>query len=235
MGVTFESAYLGDERSRVSVLDSLRKKVNPDGSISVPVDSSLIPILQVGGTIELTRDEINTAKEKAVVACGGPNDAKCIEKKQADFQRERLQEKELESQSNANIIKGRRLTVTLDENGKKRTLEVPEGQKFEYGTPASSKGSFDLDTAKWKQNFSVGPMVWSVIKYLTLAGATFLYAFSILATWKMFQDAGMVIPKFVATAAAVVFPYIGAFGGFLFLVVRSWVQKMPTPAPVIPA
>ena len=124
MGVTIESAYLGDERSRINVLSSLRNKASSDGTISVPVDSRLIPILQVGGEISLTKDEIREAKEKAVEACGGPNDSTCLEQKQTELQRQRLEEKEQESQSKANIAKGRRLTVTVVENGKKKTFEV---------------------------------------------------------------------------------------------------------------
>jgi hypothetical protein len=144
MGVTIESAYLGDERGRVNVTSSLRNKASSDGSISVPVDSGLIPVLQVGGEISLSSDEVREAKEKAVEACGGPNDPTCIEQKKMEIQRQRLEEKELESQSKANIIKGRRLTVTVVENGKRKTLEVPEGQVFEFGGAKAKEGSFEL-------------------------------------------------------------------------------------------
>lgn len=228
MGVTIESAYLGDERGRVNVTSSLQKKASSDGTISVPVDSSLIPILQVGGEITLTNDEVRQAKEKAVEACGGPNDPACIETKKMDFQRQRLEEKELESQSTANVIKGRKLTVTINENGKRRTVEVPEGQTFEYGTPKGAAPPFKLEKSMLP-NISVGDIAIQVMKVLGTIGLTFVYVFSILATWKVFQDGGFVIPKFVATAAAVLIPYSGIFITLGFFAMKAWVDRIPIP------
>lgn len=229
MGVTIESAYLGDERGRVNVLSSLQKKASSDGSISVPVDSGLIPILQVGGEITLTSDEIREAKEKAVEACGGPNDPTCIEQKKSELQRQRLEEKEQESQSKANIIKGRRLTVTINENGKRRTVEVPEGQTFELGGSAKNAGAFTLEKSILP-NVSVSGSVVQFLKYGLVILTTFGYVFSILVTFKVFKDAGFSTLKYVATAAAVLIPYSGFFITIGFFALRAWIEKMPTPS-----
>lgn len=229
MGVTIESAYLGDERSRVNVLSSLQKKANSDGTISVPVDSGLIPMLQVGGEIRLTKDEEREAKEKAVEACGGPNDPTCIEQKKMELQRQRLEEKELESQSKANIVKGRKLTVTVVENGKKRTFEVPEGQTFEYGGDVKKPGSFTLDKSLIPSITLTGTVL-TVLKYLGIIAGTFAYVLSILVTFKVFQDAGYVIPKYIATVASVMIPYSGIFITLVFFTVRKWIELMPKPS-----
>jgi len=230
MGITIESAYLGDERGRVNVLSSLQNKVTPDGYVSVPVDSGLIPMLQVGGETKLTKDEEREAKEKAVEACGGPNDPTCIEQKKMELQRQRLDEKELETQSKANIIKGRKLTVTVNENGKKSTFEIPEGQTFEFGKKKSAVPPIEIGMSNI-QNITVGGTVLKAASIIGTILLTFGYVFSVLATFKAFNDTTMVIPKYIATACAVVFPYFGALGAFAFLVLRSWIEKMP-PAPV---
>ena len=227
MGITIESAHLGDERGRVNVLSSLQNKVTSGGYISVPVDSSLIPMLQVGGEISLTANEIREAKEKAVEACGGPNDATCIEQKKMELQRKRLEEKELETQSKANIIKGRKLTVTINENGKKSTFEVPEGQTFEYGKKKVETPPVEITTSMLPQ-ITVGGTVLKAASIVGTILLTFGYVFSILATFKSYKDLGLVIPTYVATACAVLFPYIGALGAFVFLVLRSWIEKMPS-------
>ena len=229
MGVTIESAYLGDERGRVNVTSSLQKKAGSDGSISVPVNSSLIPFLQVGGEIILTKDEEREAKEKAVEACGGPNDPGCIEQKKMEIQRQRLEEKELESQSKANIIKGRKLTVTVKEGNKTRVFEVPEGQTFEYGTKKEADAPFKLDKSMLP-SISLGSTVTTLLKYGLIIIGTFGYVFSILVTFKVFKDAGYEIPKYVATAAAVMIPYSGIFITVGFFAVRAWVEKIPIPA-----
>lgn len=228
MGVTIESAYLGDERGRINVTSSLQKKAHSDGTISVPVDSTLIPVLQVGGAITLSPDEIREAKEKAVEACGGPNDPGCIEQKKMDLQRQRLEEKELESQSKSNIIKGRKLTVTINENGKKRVLEIPEGQTFEFGKPKEADAPFKLDKSMIP-DISLGATMVTLLKYGLIIITTFGYVFSILVTFKVFKDAGYEIPKYVATAAAVMIPYSGIFITLGFFAVRTWIEKMPIP------
>lgn len=230
MGVTIESAYLGDERGRVNVTSSLQKKANSDGTISVPVDSGLIPILQVGGDIKLDSNEIREAKEKAVEACGGPNDPGCIEQKKMEIQRQRLEEKELESQSKANIIKGRKLTVTVrGEDGKKQTFEIPEGQTFEYGKQKQADAPFKLDKSMLP-SITLGDTVKQLLKYGLIIVTTFGYVFSILVTFKVFKDAGYEIPKYVATAVAVFIPYSGVFITLGFFAVRAWIDKIPIPA-----
>lgn len=228
MGVTIESAYLGDERSRTSVLQSLRSYMSSDGSISVPVNSGLIPILQVGGKIELTDKEVKKARDMAEDACGGATDKTCIDVKQQAFQRQLLDEKEQQSQSTANIIKGRKLTVTVvDETGKRKTFEVPEGQTFEYGKPKSSP-PLKLEKSFFP-SFTFGSFTFMIVKYIATFAGTILYVASVFITYNTFKQEQYITGKYIATALSIVFPFIGFFGAFGYLALRTWIQNIPTP------
>jgi hypothetical protein len=225
MGVTIESAYLGDERSRVNVLSSLKKKLQSDGSLVTPVDSSLLPLIQVDGKISLNDDEVQEAKEKATNICGNANDSTCIEMKSQELQRSRLQEKENEAQSTANIIKGRRLTVTVVDNGRRRTVEIPEGQEFRLGAKKPSEAPFTVDTS-FLSNFKPTAVLTEIIKGLGIVVATFVYGFSIISTYKTFIQAGYTYLGYAATAAAVMIPYSGFAIMLAFFAVRAWLENI---------
>lgn len=224
--IVVESAYLGDERSRVNVLDSLEKKVKSDGTLSVPVDSSLLPMVQLGGEVELTEKEVRDAEQQAAKECGGGADQKCIELKKQEFMRSRLSEKELESKSSAKVIKGRRLTVNVIENGKKKTYEVPEGQTFELG---GVKESFTLKKKSIFGGITLGSTALAVLKYGGIALAAFLYALNIIVGFYMFKKAGYKYAQYIVAAIAAFVPYSGFIIAFAFFAVRTWIQKMPIP------
>lgn len=228
MPVTIVSAYYGDERSQTNVLPSLKNKVQSDGSLAVPVDSSLLPLIQVGGEISLSDDEVSEAKEKAINACGNANDTSCIEMKSQEFQRTRLREKENEAQSSANVVKGPRLTATLrdDRTGEEKTVQVPAGQELKIGKPAPSQAPITVDTSvlanfKWSSVFAKIGVSLGVIL------ATFIYAFSILTTYKAFIQAGYTYGGYAATAVAVLIPYSGYVIPFIFFAVREWLRNIP--------
>lgn len=224
--IVVESAYLGDERSRVSVIDSLEKKVKSDGTLSVPVDSSLLPMVQLGGEIELTEKEVRDAEQQAAKDCGGAADQKCVELKKQEFMRSRLAEKELESKSTAKVIKGRRLTVNVIENGKRKTYEVPEGQSFELG---NVKENFTLRKKSLFGGITLGGTALAVLKYGGITLAAFLYALNIILGFYMFKKEGYKYAPYIMAAVAAFVPYSGFVIPFLFFAVRTWIQKMPTP------
>jgi hypothetical protein len=228
MPVTIVSAYYGDERSRTNVLSSLKGKLKPDGSLETSVDSSLLPMIQVGGDISLSDDEVTEAKEKATTACGTANDVACIELKSQEFQRQRLQEKENEAQSTANIIKGRRLTATIRDTktGKESTVEIPDGQKFTVGKSAPAEAPLTIDPS-FLSNFSVSTVVGKIMTSLSVIAATFVYAFSVIITYKSFIQAGYTYLGYAATAAAVLIPYSGFVSTLIFFAIREWLRNIP--------
>ena len=228
MPVTIVSAYYGDERSRTNVLSSLKGKLNPDGSLETPVDSSLLPMVHIGSDVSLTDDEVAEAKEKATNACGTANDVACIELKSQEFQRQRLQEKENEAQSTANIIKGRRLTVTLRDTktGKETTAEIPDGQKFTVGKPAPAQAPLTIDPS-FLSNIKLSTVAGKIMTSLGVIVGTFIYAFSVIITYKSFVQAGYTKLGYAATAAAVLIPYSGFVSTIIFFAVREWLRNIP--------
>ncbi len=222
-GVAIQSAHLGDERARRNITDSLIGRVS-GGKLDVLVDSSLIPVVQTAGEIRLSREEEEGARNEAERACGGAGDMSCMEMKTQEFKRQRLKEKENEGQSTANIIKGRRLTVTLSDG---RTLEVPEGQHFKLNdikTTADTKSALPISLP----NIQLGKTALELIKALGVVVSVGLYAFSILITYKAFIQTGYTWQTYVATAVAVFFPLSGFFIVLGFFGLREFIKNMPT-------
>ena len=224
MGISIESAYLGDEKSRTNVTNSLRSKIT-DSGVEVPVDSKLLPMIQVDGTVELNKDELQEAKDKAQTACGGGADATCIEMKTQEFSRQRLAEKENEKTSTANIIKGRRLTVTYKEDGKTRTVEVPEGQVFKIGGEKGVEPTGPTKTIAEKLNLTGTAL--EIFKVVAIIVSTGLYAFSILITYRSFIQSGYTWQAYAATAVSVLFPYSGFLLVLGWFGIREFIKNMP--------
>ena len=225
MGVTIQNATFGDERSNTDVTATLAELIKSKGTISVPVNSSLVPVFGAGTSAKLTDQEVRDAQSKAEEVCGGTADQVCLELKRQEFQAQRLQEKRMEDNRVENIIKGRRLRVTyIDENKKLQIAEIPEGQTFKLGTPKTTP-PFKLDTPSF--SFSLGGTALSIVKWTTVAIATFFYAFSILITYRSFIEAGYKVLTYVATAVAVLIPYSGYFIVLAFFGLEEYVKNLP--------
>jgi hypothetical protein len=186
-------------------------------------------MLQVGGKIELTDKELADARQKAANECGDGADASCVQVKEQEFQRQRLSEKELENQSTAKVIKGRRLTVNIIQNGKKKTIEVPEGQTFNLDT-GGIKESFSLKKkASIFNGITIGGTALTVLTYLGYVGAIFLYALNIIIGFYMFKSNGYTYAPYIVAAIAAFIPYSGFIIAFVFFALRTWIQNMPIP------
>lgn len=227
MAVSIESAYLGDEKSRVNITQSIRKKVTGSG-IEVPVDSGLLPLVQVGGDIKLTDEDNREAQDKAQQACGGGNDATCIEMKRQEFQRQRLAERENEQTSTANIIKGRRLTVTLRDGVETRVLEIPEGQVFKLTEADLKTKKLEGPAKSIAERLNLTGAVLEIFKIVASLVGIGLYAFSVLITYRSFLQGGYQWQTAVATGVAVLFPYSGFFIVFGWFGLKELIKNMPT-------
>ena len=168
-------------------------------------------------------------KDEAQKQCGSANDANCIELKKQEIARQRLAEKENQKTSTANIVKGRRLTVQIKDGGKIKTFVIPEGQNWkpkegglEY-TPAPTKKG-EMPTVKASDYLpSAGGVVAQVMVIGTTIVLSFLYAFSVLATWRVFMLNGFNNwIGYVATAISVIFPYSGIFIILIFFAVLEF-------------
>lgn len=222
-----QSAYLGDERSSQNITKSLNDSI-ADNKIDVTVNSGLIPMFESSDTITLTEEDEALLTQEAEKQCGSANDDQCIAATKARLQRSKLEEKELEKQSSAYLIKGRRLTVTfVDEAGKQRTAIVPEGQQFTMENlkplkePVAPGKSPKFEPESFLPTFSGTALEF--IKILAIIVSVFLYAFSVVATYKTFMQAGYKWIGYGATAASVMFPYSGYAIMLVFFAVKEYI------------
>jgi hypothetical protein len=207
--VSIQSATFGDEFSSTNVLKSLQDQLASGGAIDMTVDSSIIPLIDrasgVGAT-ELTGPERKDVKALAEDVCG-PSDQTCLDIKTQEFADKKLKEKAESGINSANIVKGRRLTVTYtDASGQTRTAKIPEGQKFALGEKAGKPDpTFDYEAAMspWKQ---MAGSIWAVIGTALM---TFLYVSSIVITLSTYTEYGIRYLTIAMTALSAFIPLSG--------------------------
>lgn len=224
-GVYLESAYYGDEKAFANITKSLAKKVTA-GILEVTSNSDLKPTFESAPETTLDSKDEKKIREEAVKGCGGEADQKCLEAKKLQLSQERLKEKEMEDLGKG-VIKGERLTVNIVEDGKRKTLITPAGQKFRLenilGDKASDKdGILALPTPSQFQS--------RAIALLTIVLSTFMYVFAIVAVYAIFMHKALEpgkkylqIVAYAGAAASVLFPGTGfliilgyfGFGAFM--------------------
>jgi hypothetical protein len=118
------------------------------------------------------------------------------------------------------VIKGERLTVNIVENGRRKTLVTPAGQKFRLenilGDKASDKDAIlALPTPSEFQS--------RAISLLTIVLSTFIYVFGIVAVYAVFMrqaaDTGKDYFRIVAYAGAAT---SAMFPGTGFLIILGY-------------
>lgn len=179
-GVTIESAYYGDERSFANITKSLIGKIT-GGVLDVTADAQLKPTFEAAPETRLDNKDEKRIREQAIQACGGEADQACMERTRLKLSEERLREKEMEDMSKS-VIKGDRLTLNvIDENGKRRKLVTPAGQKLRLENirgDASTKGMTFPTMDKLQEN---------AIFIVTIVVSTFFWVFSIVAVYTLFM------------------------------------------------
>jgi hypothetical protein len=223
MPVTIQSAYFGDEVSSRNVTDALNSRIS-GGQKEIPVNSSIIPLLQVGGAVTLTKEDESKIDEQAKKQCGDGADQSCVANMKQTLRRQRLQEKETEIvSSNKDIVKGRRLTVKVKDTATNAESEyvIPEGQAFkpdvvvaetkkaEGWKMPSAPSAPALDPPK----FTLPTLTGTLLTVVTVGGTmigTFLYVYSIMIVYRTFFEASYTKVFVLAlTAAAAFFPGSG--------------------------
>jgi hypothetical protein len=208
-----ESAMFGDERYKRDVTNTIQDKYQKEGKVNVDVNSSLIPMVVIPDEVVLTEGERGQIRNEAERQCGG-QDTTCIEAKRAELERAKFQDKRNRLNTSANLVKGRSLEVRyVDEYGAKKTIVVPEGQRFRLGTKTLEDGY---------ETFTRSRYYWEVLKIGGVILSTFLYVFSIAATYKTFMQGGYAVPAYVATGLAVLVPYSGYLSMLVFFAYTSY-------------
>ena len=134
MGIIIQQATWGDENAATDITKSLQDKAK-QGYLDLIADNTLVPavdLLTGSQDVVLTDEEKTEINKKATEICGSASDEKCINFNKNQFESGLLQKKVAEKQSSANIITGRRLTLTYknEENGRPITVAIPDGQKL---------------------------------------------------------------------------------------------------------
>lgn len=217
--VYIESAFLGDEKDARDVSKVLRDKV-VGTTIKVPVDNKLIPPFVVTNKAELSKDDERRITESAERQCGGA-DQNCIEVKKSELKQQMLLSKASESASTANIVKGRRLTVNVrDEGGKLKTVVVPEGQVFEL------EGISGMDPRKPPTTLpSLDSIKSNSLEFATIAVLAFFWVFGVAATYALFTRKGWGYIAAVLAFIAFLIPGSGYIMIFGYFIIESFVDK----------
>jgi hypothetical protein len=201
MGIVINQATWGDEASATDITDSLQKQAAA-GYLNTKADNTLVPAVDLLGsntTVKLSNQEKADIEKQAVEICGSESDRKCIAFQKNQLESSTLQGKVAEKQSSANMITGRRLTLTYtdSDSGVKRTVAIPDGQSVKFGTPPTLK----LPT--------LGGTALTIVTWVGALLATVLYAFSVAITYRMLALAGQTTVAYGLTALAIVVPYSG--------------------------
>lgn len=227
-GVTIESAYYGDERSFANITKSLLGKI-AGGVLDVTADAQLKPTFEAAPETRLDTKDEKRIREQAAQACGGDADQACMERTRLKLSEERLREKEMEDMSKS-VIKGDRLTLNIiDENGKRKKLITPAGQKLRLENirgDASTKGMTLPTLDKIQEN---------AVFILTIVVSTFFWVFSIVAVYTLFmrqyEATGRDIFRtmgYGAAAASALFPGLGYLIIFGYFGVSAFLKEYVT-------
>lgn len=222
--VFLESAYFGDEKSFRNITSAIASKIS-GGVLDVTADEKLIPVFEVVEKTELTNQDERVIREEAVKQCSEADQA-CLDSTMSKLRQQKLKEKEKETSNPATTIKGRRLTVVVrDENNKRKTLVVPDGQKFKLDGITStdpSKTGFQLPSSS-----DIEKKAWIIVGIIL---AAFVYVFGIAAVYTVFmrqyEGTGKDYFRMVAygtAALSVILPYSGYFIIFGWFAVQSFI------------
>lgn len=179
-GVILESAYYGDEKAFANITQSIVKKI-VGGVLDVTADAQLKPAFEAAPETKLTSQDERRIREEAVMACGGEADQGCLDRNRIKLAEERLREKENENLSKS-VIKGDRLTINLIDNGKRRKIVTPAGQKLRLENLLGSSVApniSDVLTGDKIQEYA--------IYIITVVVSTFFWVFSVVAVYAIFM------------------------------------------------
>lgn len=213
---------MGDERGMRNVTKVLNNKI-VGTSINVPVNDELIPPFEVVDKTQLTTTDERAIRKQAEAVCNGPDQA-CIEAKMAELRQIALVAKSSQANSSANVIKGRRLTVNiLDNQGNRRRMVVPDGNKFEIDglspTDPRKPDQTIPDFAFFRGQF---------LDFSATAVITFVWVFGIVATYALFARAGFGYIAGVLAFIAFLLPGSGYVMIFLYFILNSFVNNYTT-------
>jgi hypothetical protein len=221
MGIVINQATWGDESATTDITKTMQEKAKP-GYLDVIADNTLVPaidLLSGSNDVALTDSEKEDIKKKAIEICGTASDTKCIQFNQNQLESASLQQKVAEKQSSANIITGRRLTLTFtdDQTGQKKTVAIPDGQKVKFGAPPTYT----------MPSFTPSNTILGALGLFGKVVLTLLYVFSIAATYRLLILTGHIMVAYILTGIAIVVPYSGLITTPIALGIFKYMELQP--------
>jgi hypothetical protein len=228
MGIVINQATWGDENATTDITTSMQEKAKP-GYLDLIADTTLVPALDLlsgSKEVTLTDSEKEDIKKDATEKCGGASDEKCIRFQANQMESSKLQTKVAEQQSSANIVTGRRLTLTYtdDQTGQKRTVAIPDGQKVKFGTPPTVE----------LPDFTPSGTILGFLSVGAKIVMTLLYVFSIGATYRLLILTGQTMLAYVLTAISIVVPYSGLIMTPIALGILKYMEIKAAAPKVVP-
>ena len=228
MGIVINQATWGDETSATDITQSLQKQA-ASGYLNTTANNTLVPAIDLLGattTVNLTDDEKEKIKNSAATICGNVSDKKCLAYQSNQLETSMLQAKLAEKQSSANIVTGRRLTMTYTntDTGVQKTVAIPDGQAVKFGTAPT----VSLPTMP-----SIGGTLFAGATWITTMVATVLYAFSIAVTYRLLVLSGHLEVAYVLTGLAIVVPYSGLVTTPIALAVFKYMATQKPAAAIV--
>ena len=230
MGIVINQATWGDESSATDITESLQKQA-ASGYLNTTANNSLVPAVDLLGTtttVSLSDTEKADIEKSAQEICGSESDKKCIAFQKNQLESNMTQEKVATAQSSANIVTGRRLTLTYTDSdtGLKRTVAVPDGQAVKFGKPPT------VSLPSMPTIPSVALSTFSGLGWIAGIVGTALYAFSIFVTYRLLVLAGNLPVAYVLTGLAIVIPYSGLVTTPIALAVFKYMASQKVVASV---
>ena len=204
MSIVINSAMWGDEQSSTDVTKSIQDKAS-GGYLDTVANNSLVPYVDIFGTntaVTLSDSDKADIALQAAKVCGSASDQTCMTFQTNQLETAMLQKKISEQQSSANVIKGRRLTVTYTDRttGIQRTIAIPDGQPVQLGkAPVVALPTMPTLSGSLMSGLSIFGYVIGIA----------LYVFSIAIAWRVMMLGGHDRTAYALTLLAIIVPYSG--------------------------
>jgi hypothetical protein len=216
--VYLDSAYYGDEKSSRNVTKSLIDRIK-NNTLDGVANESLYPAVETTDEVKLTAEDEKNITSDALKKCNAA-DQKCLEAEKQRLRQERFKEKEREAIDSTPAIKGYRLTMNvINDDGTRKTIVVPSGQKFNVqNMRPREEPSISLEDIK--------TIAWSVIG---IGVTVLIYALFILIPFKILKDDGNMPFAWGTTGANIITPPLGASVAAGKYFWQGWTSDKNTP------
>jgi len=226
-GAVIKSATYGDESSAADVTKAILDLYKKGGEfIELKSSPSLLNLQGAGAQVKLSNNDETEIRNQAEEICGNALDQDCVDTNIETLRKTRLEEKAKEQVFPR--IKGERLTVTVVEGGKNKTLVIPRDEIFRYGkakpeeVPTEEYWSplfniFTMDLA-WKATGSaIYYFIWAFGSALTWIALSQSYE---LPTGHMIRPGDYWWLKYVGTLIALL---TAGYGGFIVIIITYFI------------